>query len=103
MPAHEVWYLATEGGARSIGLEKVGRLEPSWTADLQLIEATLPTRLAEHNLYEQLLLWRNHTHVRDVMVAGNWRVLDGVVLEADLGAMRARVQDNAGRMWQKAR
>jgi cytosine/adenosine deaminase-related metal-dependent hydrolase len=103
MPAHEVWYLATEGGARVLGLERVGRLEPGWAADLQLIESTLPTPAAAHNLYDQLLLWRNQSHVRDVMVAGTWRVLDGVVLGADLGAMRARVQANAERMWQKAR
>lgn len=103
MPAHEVWYLATEGGARAIGLDNVGRLEPGWAADLQLIDATLPTPVAEHNLYDQLVLWRNHTHVRDVMVAGQWRVRQGVVLGADLGAMRARVQANAERMWQKTR
>jgi cytosine/adenosine deaminase-related metal-dependent hydrolase len=102
MPAHEVWYLATEGGAKSIGLEKVGRLEPEWVADLQIIDVGLPTPVADHNLYEQLVLWRNHTHVRDVMVAGNWRVRDGVVLQADLPAMQVRVQANAKRMWQKA-
>jgi cytosine/adenosine deaminase-related metal-dependent hydrolase len=102
MPAREVWYLATEGGARSLGLEQVGRLEPGWAADLQLIDAHLPTPLAEHNLYEQLVLWRNHTHVDSVMVAGRWRVRQGLVLDADLDAMRARVQANATRMWQKA-
>ncbi len=101
MPAHEVWYLATEGGARAMGMEKVGRLEPGWAADLQLIDATLPTPIAEHNLYEQLLLWRNQTHVRDVMVAGKWRVRDGIVLDADLGQMRARLHENAERMWAK--
>ncbi len=100
MPAHLVWYLATEGGARALGLDRVGRLEPGWAADLQLIQADLPTPLAGHNLYDQLVLWRNHTHVRDVMVAGVWRVRDGQVLNADLEAMRARVQDNARRMWQ---
>jgi cytosine/adenosine deaminase-related metal-dependent hydrolase len=102
MPAPQVWYLATEGGARSLGLEKVGRLEPGWAADLQLIDATFPTPTAEHNLYDQLVLWRNHTHVRDVMVAGQWRVQNGLVLNADLAAMRARVQQHAARMWAKA-
>ena len=86
-----------------MGMEKVGRLEPGWSADLQLIDAAFPTPAAAHNLYEQLLLWRNYTHVKDVMVAGHWRVRDGVVLQADLGAMRARVQQNAERMWKKAR
>jgi cytosine/adenosine deaminase-related metal-dependent hydrolase len=78
-------------------------LAPGWAADLQLIDGLMPTPLAAHNLYEQLLLWRNYTHVRDVMVAGEWRVRDGVVLEADLGKMRSRVHENAQRMWKKAR
>jgi cytosine/adenosine deaminase-related metal-dependent hydrolase len=103
MPANEVWNMATIGGARAIGLENVGKLEPGWAADLQLIDAEFPTPAAAHNLYEQLLLWRNHTHVKDVMVAGRWRVREGLVLEADMGAMRARVQENADRMWEKAR
>ena len=103
MPAHEVWYLATEGGARAMGLEKVGRLAPGWAADLQLIDGVLPTPAAAHNLYEQLLLWRNYTHVKDVMVAGQWRVQDRVVLGADLGKMRSRVHENAERMWKKTR
>lgn len=102
MPAPLVWYLATEGGARALGLERVGRLEPGWAADLQLIEADFPTPVAGHNLYDQLLLWRNHTHVRDVMVAGLWRVRAGKVLDADLETMRARVHENAERMWRRA-
>jgi cytosine/adenosine deaminase-related metal-dependent hydrolase len=103
MPAHLVWYLATEGGARALGLDRVGRLEPGWAADVQLIDAALPTPVTAHNLYDQLVLWRSHTHVRDVMVAGQWRIRNGIVLEADLGAMRARVRENAERMWQKTR
>ena len=53
MPAHQVWHMATEGGAKALGLEKVGRIEPGWQADLQLINVGLPTPLQEHNLYEQ--------------------------------------------------
>ncbi len=103
MPAHQVFYLATEGGARALGLKRVGRLQPGWTADLQLIDAHFPTPAAAHNLYDQLTLWRNHTHVRDVMVAGDWRVRAGVVLDVDASALRARVHDAALRMWAQAR
>ena len=103
MPAHEIWYLATEGGARAIGMEKVGRIEVGWAADLQLINSIFPTPTAEHNLYDQLVLWRNHTHVKDVMVAGRWRVRNGVLMDADLTALRARVHENAQRLWAKAR
>ena len=101
MPAHQVWYLATEGGAKAMGMENVGRLEKNWVADLQLIDATFPTPAKAHNLYDQLILWRNHNHVSDVMVAGQWRVRNGIVLGADLGTMRARVHQNAERMWKK--
>jgi cytosine/adenosine deaminase-related metal-dependent hydrolase len=99
MPASLVWQLATEGGARALGLSQVGRLAPGWQADLQLIDADLPTPATEHNLYEQLLLYRNHTHVRAVMVAGTVRVRGGEVLDVDGDALRARTHAAAQRLW----
>jgi 5-methylthioadenosine/S-adenosylhomocysteine deaminase len=99
MPADVVLGMATEGGANALGLDRVGRLAPGWSADLQLVDATFPTPISEHNLFEQVVLWRNHTHVRDVMVAGTWRVLDGEVLDADLDMMRARTREQAQRLW----
>ncbi|MBI5714453.1 MAG: amidohydrolase family protein [Chloroflexi bacterium] len=79
MPANLVWQLATEGGARALDLKNVGRLAPGWQADLQLIDSQFPTPTELHNLYDQLVLYRNHTHVRAVMVAGQIRVREGVV------------------------
>jgi cytosine/adenosine deaminase-related metal-dependent hydrolase len=99
MPASDVWHLATEGGARAIGLDRVGRLAPGWQADLQLIDATFPTPATVGNLYEQLLLYRNANHVRMVMVAGQVRVRDGQVLGADEPALRARVHQAAKALW----
>lgn len=101
MPAPLVWRLATEGGARALDLERVGRLAPGWQADLQLIDAALPTPLTAGNLYEQLLLYRSRGHVRAVMVAGQVRVRDGEVLGADEAALRARVQRAAERLWRR--
>jgi len=100
MPANLVWYLATEGGARAIGLESVGRLAPGWQADLQLIGATLPTPLTEHNLHDQLLLYRNSSHVRAVMVAGQALVRDGELVDVDMDALVARTHAAARRLWQ---
>jgi cytosine/adenosine deaminase-related metal-dependent hydrolase len=102
MPAATVLGLATEGGAQALGLERIGRLEPGWSADLQVVDARFPTPLSAHNLFEQIVLWRNHTHVRDVMVAGEWRVRGGEVLGADLDAMRARTHFQARRLWSVA-
>ncbi len=99
MPAALVWYLATEGGARALGLEKVGRIAAGWQADLQLVDTRMPTPTEAHNLYDQLVLWRSHKHVRLVMVAGQVRVRDGVVLGADEEAILARAHAAAHRLW----
>lgn len=99
MPASTVLAMATEGGARAVGLAGIGRLAIGFSADLQLVDAVFPTPLTVHNLHEQLVLWRNHTHVNDVMVAGKWRVRGGEVLDADLDLMRARVHEQARRLW----
>jgi 5-methylthioadenosine/S-adenosylhomocysteine deaminase len=100
MPAQVVWHLATEGGARALKLDKVGRLDMGWQADLQLISLdTLPTPPAVHNLYEQLLLYRNHTQVRATLVAGQTRVQAGQVLGADMAALIAHTREAATELW----
>jgi 5-methylthioadenosine/S-adenosylhomocysteine deaminase len=66
---------------------------------LQLIDARFPTPATVDNLYDQLLLYRNHTHVRAVIVAGQVRVRDGQVLSVDEDAMAARVHRAAERLW----
>jgi cytosine/adenosine deaminase-related metal-dependent hydrolase len=99
MPAHLVWYLATEGGAKALNLEKVGRIEPGWQADLQLINADLPTPVAEHNLYEQMLLYRNTENVSAVLVAGEVKVKNGEVINADWEQLHAHTREAAARLW----
>ena len=103
MPAHQVWHLATEGGAQAMAMEKVGRLEPGWQADIQLIDGHLPTPLEAHNLFDQLLLYRHATDVRGVMVAGEVRVRDGNVVNADMEALTAHAHEAAEKLWSKAR
>ena len=101
--AAAVLHLATEGSARTLGLERVGRLEPGWHADLQLVDMEgpdgLPTPVEAHNLLDQLILWRSAGHVRKVMVGGDWIVDGGAVIGADRAALRARTREQAARLW----
>ena len=101
--AAAVLHMATEGSARTLGLERVGRLEPGWHADLQLVDVDgprgLPTPVEAHNLLDQLVLWRNGSHVSRVMVGGDWIVDGGEVIGADLGELRARTLEQAARLW----
>ncbi len=99
LPADVVLHLATEGSARVLGLTGVGRLEPGFCADLQLVEARFPTPVQGHNLAEQLVQWGDHCWVRDVMVAGRWLVCGGEVLDADSDRLRARCREQAARLW----
>ncbi len=99
MPAHVVWHMATEGGARALDLEKVGKLGPGWKADLQLIDGDLPTPLSEHNPFEQMILYRNASDVSMVMVDGVIRVQDYEVLGVDRSRLLSRTRSAAERLW----
>ncbi len=102
MPANLVYFLATEGGARALNLEKVGRIEAGWKADLQLIAADFPTPAGEWNLYDQLILYRNPEHVRMVMVAGRILLHDGQ-LKTDYDPHALQVlHSQADRLWRSA-
>jgi len=99
MPADQVWYLATEGGARALGYDRIGRLEKGWQADCQLIKPHLPTPLAEHNLYEQLLLYCNQGDVQATITAGDVLMQDGKVNHADWDALLAETHRAAEALW----
>jgi cytosine/adenosine deaminase-related metal-dependent hydrolase len=102
MPAPAVLHMATEGGAQALGLDDVGRLEAGCLADLQLVDGDFPTPLTEHNLVEQVVLWRNHQHVSSVMVDGRWRVRNKEILHTDLAALKAATKQQALRLWRAA-
>ncbi len=101
MPANQVWHLATKGGADALGLEKIGCLKPGWQADLMIVNPDLPTPIAEHNLYDQLLLYCNADNVDTVMIAGQVRKENGKLIDADLDMLRNNAKAAAYKLWQK--
>ncbi len=101
MPANLVWHLATAGGAKAIGLEKIGELQPGWQADWMLISPKLPTPIAAHNLYDQILLYCHADDVSAVMVAGEFRKKDGKVLATEFSKLKEGTQTAAKRLWEK--
>lgn len=102
MPAPLVWKMATLHGAQALGLERAGRLAEGLAADLITITLDLPTPAEPHNLYDQLILWRNPQHVRNVMVAGRFLMRDGEIPGADEAGLRVRTQQAARALWEKA-
>jgi 5-methylthioadenosine/S-adenosylhomocysteine deaminase len=99
MPASTVLEMATSSGAMALGLKQVGKLEPGYSADLQLIDGQFPTPLTSENIFEQIILWRNAKHVSDVMVAGTWKVSGNELLSIDLDQARDALHKQARRLW----
>ena len=80
---------ATEGGARCLGRDDIGRIAPGFEADLALYRLDEPRFSGAHDPVAALVRCGAHRADR-VMVAGRWRVIDGRPEGVDLDALRAK-------------
>ena len=101
MPANVVWQLATEGGARALGLDKVGRLAPGWQADLQLIDSE-PAHAGRgvEPVRPAAALPQPARRAGRSWWRGSGGCATGSVLGVDEAALRARAHAAAQRLWQ---
>jgi 8-oxoguanine deaminase len=79
---------ATEGSARCLGRSDVGRIEEGFEADLALFKLDEPRFSGAHDPLAALVLCGAHRADR-VMIAGEWRVVDGQPVRLDLEALIA--------------
>jgi 8-oxoguanine deaminase len=79
---------ATEGSARCLGRDDIGRLAVGMEADLALFALDEPRFSGAHDALAALVLCGAHRADR-VMIAGQWRVIDGAVVGLDLEALLA--------------
>jgi 8-oxoguanine deaminase len=79
---------ATEGSARCLGRDDVGRIAPGLQADLALFRLDEPRFSGAHDPLAALVLCGAHRADR-VMVGGAWRVVDGAPVGLDLAALVA--------------
>jgi 8-oxoguanine deaminase len=80
---------ATEGSARCLGRDDLGRIEPDRQADLALFKLD-ELRFSGAGDPLAALVTCGATRADRVMVAGRWRVIDGAVPGRDLAQLRAR-------------
>jgi len=99
MPAGDVYRMATTMGARAIGRRDIGQLEPGSKADLITINLDTPTPINSHNIYEQLILFRNPVDVVDLMANGTFLMRDRELLTIDEGKTRFEIREAAQRFW----
>jgi 8-oxoguanine deaminase len=85
---------ATEGSARCLGRDDIGRIAVGLEADLALFTLDEPRFSGAHDPLAALVLCGAHRADR-VMVAGEWRVIDGAPVGIDLEALMAQHREAA--------
>ncbi len=89
LPAREVLWMATRGGARTLGLEPdLGSLEPGKLADLIVVGRQRPHQLPEHDPYATLVYATTPAEVEATIVDGELLVERSAMLRAEAGAIR---------------
>jgi 8-oxoguanine deaminase len=93
--------LATEGSARCLGRDDIGRLEVGRQADLALFKLDEPRFSGHGDPLAALVLCGAHRADR-VMVAGRWLVADGALVSVDLPRLLEDHARAARRLQQQA-
>ncbi|HHY96269.1 MAG TPA: amidohydrolase family protein [Firmicutes bacterium] len=99
MPARLVFDLATARGAQALGFTDAGTLEVGKSADVVMVKGDLPTPVNEDNLFDQLVLYRNHQDVQTVIARGRVLMEEGRLLTLDEERVRARAREAAATLW----
>lgn len=99
MPAKDVYTMATSMGAEAMGINNTGKLKEGYLADIITIDTDSPTPINEHNVYDQLILFRNPENVRDVMVNGSFLKRNGALLTLDEEGIKEELRKAADNFW----
>ena len=84
----------TEGSARCLGRDDIGRIAPGLEADLALFKLDEPRFSGAHDPLAALVLCGAHRADR-VMIGGRWRVVDGAPADFDLAPLLAAHKEAA--------
>ena len=96
--AREALRAATEGGAKALGFERLGRIEKGWKADLVLLDLGALHYIPLNDLASQIVFGEDGTGVESVMIAGRWVVRDRKLLTVDVDALRRKAEEAVARL-----
>ena len=92
LSTREAALAATEGSARTLGFERIGRIAPGYKADLVLLDLDHPNWLPCNDPVNQLVHCEDGTAVDSVMIGGRMVVENRRVLSVDLARLRERAE-----------
>ena len=88
----EIVRAATEGSARALGFERLGRIAPGYQADIVFLDLTAINWIPVNDPVNQLVHTEDGASVHSVMIGGRMVVEDRKVVGIDLAALAARAE-----------
>lgn len=101
MGAETVYHMATDMGAKALGLDDCGALVSGNKADFIALDLNTPTPINRHNVYDQIILFRNPSDVSHVMVGGKWLKYEGALCTMDKVKALETLQTVCQEFWTK--
>ena len=98
LSAEEAFTAATTGSARLLGLEKTGRIEEGWAADLVFLDLATSHYVPFVHPLRQLVFAENGAAVTSVMIAGRLVLDEGRLTTLDEAKLRAEAEAAAARL-----
>ena len=98
MPAGRVIKMATENGAKALGFENTGRIQPGYKADIILIDVDKPHICPVHDIKSAAVYSFQAGDVDTVMVDGNLLLKKGELVGMDEGLIMSKVREIAGKL-----
>jgi 5-methylthioadenosine/S-adenosylhomocysteine deaminase len=98
MSADEALHLATEGSAKILGFEKIGRLATGYEADIVFLRLDSPHFVPLRSPLIQMVFGENGASVDTVMIGGRTVFHDGKLLTLDEASLRRRAEEAARRL-----
>ena len=94
----EALHAATEGGARALGFERIGRIAVGFKADLVFLDLGHINWLPHNHSTNQIVHVEDGGAVRDVMIGGRFVVKDRKLLTLDLAALARQAESARNRL-----
>lgn len=99
MPAKQVYEMATSMGAKALGFNNTGKLKEGYLADIITVKTDTPTPINEHNVYDQLVLFRNPQDINYVIVNGKILKENGKLTTLDKDKIKENLRALTDKFW----
>jgi guanine deaminase len=98
LSAEEAFRAATEGSAKILGFDRLGRLEPGYRADIVFLDVGHINYVPLRNPLRQMVLAENGAAIHSVMIDGRFVLRDRRLLTVDEARLRQEAEGAVARL-----